>query len=65
MLKAMQENQRNPSDEIEREINRLENRQMAIKILLNSLYGALGNKYFRYFNQNVAEGITTSGQYLF
>ena len=62
MLKAMQENQRNPSDEIEREINRLENRQMAIKILLNSLYGALGNKYFRYFNQNVAEGITTSGQ---
>jgi DNA polymerase elongation subunit (family B) len=62
MLKAMQENQRNPSDKIEREINRLENRQMAIKILLNSLYGALGNKYFRYFNQNVAEGITTSGQ---
>ena len=35
---------------------------MAIKILLNSLYGALGNKYFRYFNQSVAEGITTSGQ---
>ena len=35
---------------------------MAIKILLNSLYGALGNKYFRYFDQTVAEGITTSGQ---
>ena len=47
MLTAMQNNQRNPSDETEREINRLENRQMAIKILLNSLYGALGNKYFR------------------
>jgi DNA polymerase elongation subunit (family B) len=62
MLAAMQENQRNPSDEIEREINRLENRQMAIKILLNSLYGALGNKYFRYFDQSVAEAITTSGQ---
>jgi len=62
MLTAMQNNQRNPSDETEREINRLENRQMAIKILLNSLYGALGNKYFRYFNQSVAEAITISGQ---
>ena len=62
MLKAMQENQRDPSSKTEREINRLENRQMAIKILLNSLYGALGNKYFRYFDQRVAEGITTSGQ---
>ena len=62
MLDAMQSNQRNPSAETEREINRLENRQMAIKILLNSLYGALGNKYFRYFDQRVAEGITTSGQ---
>jgi DNA polymerase elongation subunit (family B) len=62
MLKAMQANQNNPSPETEREINRLENRQMAIKILLNSLYGALGNKYFRYFNQSVAEAITTSGQ---
>ena len=62
MLAAMQKNQRDWSEETEREINRLENRQMAIKILLNSLYGALGNKYFRYFNQSVAEGITTSGQ---
>ena len=35
---------------------------MAIKILLNSLYGALGNKYFRYFDMRMAEGITLSGQ---
>ena len=62
MLAAMQANQNNPSSDTEREINRLENRQMAIKILLNSLYGALGNKYFRYFDQSVAEAITTSGQ---
>ena len=39
-----------------------ENRQMSIKILLNSLYGALGNKYFRFFDQRIAEGITLSGQ---
>lgn len=62
MLAAMQEYEKTKSFELEKEINQLENRQMAIKILLNSLYGALGNQYFRYFNQNVAEGITLSGQ---
>lgn len=36
--------------------------QMALKILLNSLYGALGNKYFRHFDVNMAESITTAGQ---
>jgi DNA polymerase elongation subunit (family B) len=47
---------------VERDIARFENQQMAIKILLNSLYGALGNKYFRYFDLRVAEGITLTGQ---
>ena len=48
--------------ELNTQINNLDNEQMAVKILLNSLYGALGNKHFRYFNQRIAEGITTSGQ---
>ena len=47
---------------IERDIAHYENQQMAIKILLNSLYGALGNKYFRYFTMEIAEGITITGQ---
>jgi DNA polymerase elongation subunit (family B) len=47
---------------VERDIARFENQQMAIKILLNSLYGALGNKYFRYFDLRIAEGITLTGQ---
>lgn len=47
---------------IERDIARYENQQTSIKILLNSLYGALGNKYFRYFTMEIAEGITLSGQ---
>ena len=47
---------------IERRINIAENRQMAIKILLNSLYGAMGNKYFKFFDQRIAEAITLSGQ---
>lgn len=37
-------------------------RQMAVKIAINSLYGALGNEGFRYYNHSMAEGITTSGQ---
>jgi len=35
---------------------------MAIKILMNSLYGALGNQYFKYFDLQIAEGVTLTGQ---
>ena len=37
-------------------------KQMALKIALNSAYGALGNQYFRFFDIRQAEGITLSGQ---
>ena len=47
---------------IERNIAIAENRQMSIKILLNSLYGAMGNRYFRFFDQRIAEAITLTGQ---
>jgi DNA polymerase elongation subunit (family B) len=47
---------------LERDIAISNNRQMAIKILLNSLYGAIGNQYFRFFDQRIAEAITLSGQ---
>lgn len=46
----------------EKEATILHNNQMAIKILINSLYGATGNRYFRYFVSAIAEAITTSGQ---
>ena len=36
--------------------------QHSAKILLNSLYGALGTKYFRFFNVWMAEAITMTGQ---
>lgn len=62
MLAAQKKYQKNPTVELEREISRLENKQMAIKILLNSLFGALGNKWYRYFDLRIAEGITLSGQ---
>jgi DNA polymerase elongation subunit (family B) len=48
--------------ECEYEIVKYNNNQMVRKISLNSCYGALGNQYFRYFNREIAEGITTAGQ---
>lgn len=62
MLEAQQEMQHNPSKTLEYTITSLNNQQMAIKILMNSLYGALGNRWFRYFDQRVAESITLAGQ---
>jgi DNA polymerase elongation subunit (family B) len=62
LLEAVDKTDKQELYRIEREIARYENQQMAIKILMNSLYGALGNAYFRYFDLRVAEGITLSGQ---
>ena len=62
MLECQQEMQTNPSKTLEYTITSLNNQQMAIKILMNSLYGALGNRWFRYFDQRVAESITLAGQ---
>jgi len=61
-LEKTDKNNRTEVLKIERDIARYENQQMAIKILMNSLYGALGNKYFRYFDLRIAEAITLTGQ---
>ena len=62
MLSAEQSYQKEKSYDLEKEINRLHNQQMAIKILMNSLYGALGNQHFKYFDLRMAEGVTLTGQ---
>ena len=62
MLAAKSQMQKGYTPELDREINTLENRQVAIKILLNSLYGALANKHFLYFRPALAEGVTLTGQ---
>jgi DNA polymerase elongation subunit (family B) len=49
-------------DRLKREANQLHNSQMAIKIAMNSLYGATANIYFLYYINEMAEAITTSGQ---
>jgi len=63
MLGVQQQYEKDKSKkELLKEISRLNNLQMAMKIALNSAYGAMGNQYFRYFDLRMAEGITTSGQ---
>jgi DNA polymerase elongation subunit (family B) len=62
MIEYKKKNEIEKSYENEKEIARCNNMQQALKILLNSAYGALGNKYFRWFNQKYAESITKSGQ---
>ena len=48
--------------EITNRIARYHNLQLAKKIQLNSAYGACANEYFRWFDFDLAEAITMSGQ---
>lgn len=50
--------------QLEQRRSALNNQQMAYKISLNSLYGGLANAGFRYYNSNIAESITSTGQLL-
>lgn len=59
----------NPTEQLKEEIARLEqnvtqldSQQMSIKILMNSVYGALGAGSFRYFDVRMAEAVTQTGQ---
>ena len=62
MLAAKQQYEKTRTKELEKEIARCNNIQMARKIQLNSAYGAIGNQYFRYYKLANAEAITLSGQ---
>ena len=62
MLELKQEYESTPTKSLSNKISHLDNQQMSIKILMNSLYGALGNRWFRYFDQRVAESVTLGGQ---
>ena len=62
MLEAKKQYEKTPTKELEKEIARCNNIQMAKKISLNSCYGSLGNPYFRYYKLENAEAVTSSGQ---
>jgi DNA polymerase elongation subunit (family B) len=48
--------------QLDQEIKSLNTQQLSIKLLLNSLYGACGTPYFKYFDLRIAEAITLTGQ---
>jgi DNA polymerase elongation subunit (family B) len=62
MLEAKKAYEKKKTKELEKEIARCNNIQMAKKIQLNSAYGAIGNNYFRYYKLDNAEAITLGGQ---
>lgn len=66
MLNAEDQLQRATTDSdknrLKRDIVQLHNAQMALKIAMNSLYGATANLHFIYYINEMAEAITTSGQ---
>jgi DNA polymerase elongation subunit (family B) len=62
MIEAKKQYEKKKTKDLEKEIARCNNIQMAKKISLNSAYGACGNQYFRYYKLANAEAITLSGQ---
>ncbi len=66
MLDAEQEleNEHDPErkTEIKKRVAKFKNLQLSKKVSLNSLYGALGSQYFRFFDIRHAIAITTTGQ---
>lgn len=57
------------NEELKIEIKRLKdesrkffNYEQALKLILNSIYGAFGNEYFYFFDVDIAESITLQGQ---
>jgi DNA polymerase elongation subunit (family B) len=48
--------------DLEKKISRYNNLQLAKKVSLNSAYGALGSKYFRFYDLRIALAVTLSGK---
>ena len=62
MLDAEQEYEDTKHHKLLNLISQYKNKQMALKIALNSAYGAIGNQYFRFYDIRIAEAVTYSGQ---
>lgn len=64
-IELEKELQLKPNDkELEAKIRNLKSKVFATKILLNSMFGATSNPYFQFYDDRIAEAITTSGQTL-
>ena len=49
-------------EDLEKKIKKLDLKQNAIKLLINSIYGAFGNKWFYFYDPDIAQSITLQGQ---
>lgn len=58
--KTMLEKTKDPK--YENEVSKYHNFQLVRKVCLNSCYGSIGNKWFRFYSRELAESITLSGQ---
>ncbi len=52
----------NLADQLETESAKFTAYEQAVKLTLNSIYGAFGNKWFHFFNIDIAESITIQGK---
>lgn len=63
MLQAKKDFEKDPTNlDLKRKITQYNNLQTAKKISLNSAYGATSNPGFRFYNDDLAEAITLTGQ---
>ena len=63
MIESQKKKESDPNNEQhDFDIAKYKNFQMVRKIQLNSAYGAIGNEWFRYYDVQMAEAITLSGQ---
>ena len=63
MIECQKEKQNDPTNkQLDYDISKYNNFQLVRKIQLNSAYGAIGNEWFRYYDVDMAEAITLSGQ---
>jgi len=62
LQKVAWEKRKAAGEEVGDKIDQFQTAQMAMKIFLNSAYGAVGNQWFMFYDSDNAEAITLSGQ---
>lgn len=62
MLEAKAMLEKTKDRKYENEVSKYHNFQLVRKVCLNSCYGSIGNKWFRFYSRELAESITLSGQ---
>jgi DNA polymerase elongation subunit (family B) len=62
LLKDAEKHSGSEAAALKKEASSYKTKEGAIKVLLNSLYGAMANEWFRFFDIRMAEGVTLTSQ---